>query len=304
MACMTVRAWLLAALLGASATPAWGWGPLGHRTIGAIADRLLSAQARAAVVRLLNHDPDATAAQAGRDPLEAVSTWADDIRGTPASRPSWHFDNIPACGAPSLSRHCPGGRCATVELERLIGVLRDPRAPPARRAVALKWVVHLVGDIHQPLHAADNADRGGNAVRVRLAGRRSWPRLTLHEAWDSTLVELALHTRNRRRPPHDIDALARRAERLLRARGQGTPISWARESNRLARTVAYRYPGFLCGRRPHRVVVLDSAYQRAAERVIREQLLLAGARLAALLDRILAPAPTAGLAPAPRTHGA
>ncbi len=304
MAHMTVRAWLLAALLGASAAPAWAWGALGHRTIGAVADRLLSAQAKAAVVTLLSHDPDETAAEAGRDPLEAVSTWADDIRGTPASHPSWHFDNIPACGAATLSGHCPDGRCATVELERMIGVLSDPSAPPARRAVALKWIVHLVGDIHQPLHAADNSDGGGNAVRVRLVGRRSWRRLTLHEAWDSTLVQLALHTRNRRRPPRDIDALARRAARLLRTHGVGTPSSWARESNRLARTVAYRYRGFLCGRRPHRVVVLDSAYQRAAERVIRGQLLLAGARLAALLDRILAPAPAAGLAPAPRTHGA
>jgi nuclease S1 len=170
-------------------------------------------------------------------------------------------------------------------------------AAAGRRAVALKWIVHLVGDIHQPLHAADNGDRGGNDVRVRLSGQRSGRSLTLHRVWDDQLVRLALHVRTARRPPRDIATLAHAAEHLLRSRGEGTPRSWALDANRLARTVAYRYPHFACGRVPHRVIVLDGAHQRRAETVVRAQLLLAGARLAELLNRIFAAAP----APARRT---
>ncbi len=279
----------LGALLLVCACPAWAWGPQGHRTVGAIADRLLDPRARAAVADLLQGDLDRDGNPSHRTTLEAVSTWADEIRGTPASHPSWHYDNRPVCGSASRAQYCPDGQCNTVQLERMIAVVAERSAAHRERNEALKWIVHLVGDIHQPLHAADNDDRGGNEVPVVLAGMRARRRLDLHEVWDDQLVRLALRTRSTRRPPSDIAALAAAARRLARARGEGTPESWARESNRLAREVAYRYPQFACHRTASAAVVLDADYQRAAERVVREQLLLAGARLAALLNRILAP---------------
>jgi S1/P1 Nuclease len=274
-------------LVWISTPSAWAWGPQGHRTIGAIADRLLNAHARAVVADLLQDDLDRYGRPSHRTTLEAVSTWADEIRGTAASHPSWHYDNIPVCGSQPRREYCPDGQCNTAQLERLSHIITDPRATRRERNEALKWVVHLVGDIHQPLHAADNDDRGGNEVAVALAGVRTRGKAELHGVWDNELVQLALGTKGHQRPPPDVAALASEAESLREARGQGTPRSWASESNRLARRVAYHYVEFACHALPNHIVVLDAQYQRAAAQVVHDQLLLAGARLAALLNQDL-----------------
>ena len=284
----------LAASLLLAAQAALAWGPQGHRTTGAIADRLLTPRAHAAVLQLLEDDRDKFGNPSGRTTLEAVSEWADELHGTAAARSTWHYDDVPICGSEEKARYCHDGQCNTEQLERLIGVLGDAHAPTRERNEALKWVVHLVGDIHQPLHAADNGDHGGNLVLVVLEGVHTRGRENLHRAWDGDLVQLALHARNRQQPPRDIDALADEAANLEREVGQGTPDGWARESNNLARNVAYHYAGFACNSLRTGVVVLDAAYLDDAEVVVRERLLLAGARLANLLNKTLAPEPAAG----------
>ena len=284
----------LAAILVLTVPGALAWGPQGHRTIGAIADRLLTPGAHATVLQLLADDQDKFGNPSGRTTLESVSEWADELHGTPAARPAWHYDDVPICGSEEKARYCHDGQCNTEQLERLIGVLGDAHAPTRERNEALKWVVHLVGDIHQPLHAADNGDHGGNLVLVVLEGVHTRGRENLHRAWDGDLVQLALHARNRQQPPRDIDALADEAANLEREVGQGTPDGWARESNNLARNVAYHYAGFACNSLRTGVVVLDAAYLDDAEVVVRERLLLAGARLANLLNKTLAPEPAAG----------
>ncbi|HXY97177.1 MAG TPA: S1/P1 nuclease [Steroidobacteraceae bacterium] len=263
------------------------WGPQGHRTVGAIADRLLTPAARAEVATLLAADLDKFDNPSGRSTLESVAVWADEIRGTPADRPRWHYDDVPVCGSAPRDSYCAGGECNSAQLERLTLVLADRHAELRARNEALKWIVHLVGDIHQPLHAADNGDQGGNRVRVALEGVHTRGRLSLHRAWDSELVTLALKTRSHQQPPRDIDALAREAGKLTAEAGQGTPSEWASQSNHLARNVAYQYPGFACGSVPAGVVVLDRDYQREAEAIVRERLLLAGGRLANLLNETL-----------------
>jgi hypothetical protein len=263
------------------------WGPQGHRTVGAIADRLLTPRARAVVLRLLADDRDKFGNASGRTTLEEVSVWSDEIYGTAAAHPHWHYDNAPVCGPVVIAAVCPDGDCASEQLKRLISVMADPQAAPRARNEALKWVVHLVGDLHQPLHAADDGDRGGNAVQVALAGLRTRGRESLHRAWDNDFVQLALQARNRQQPPGDVDTLASAAQTLLGAAGEGNPDSWASESNNLARNVAYRYPGFACGAPPPTIVVLDQAYVTSAAALVRERLLLAGARLANLLNRRL-----------------
>jgi len=279
----------LAAALMLSAPAALAWGPQGHRTIGAIADRLLAPATHAAVLEILADDRDKFGNPSGRTTLEAVSDWADEIRATAADRPAWHYDDIPICGSGDKARYCPDGQCNTAQLERLTVVLGNTRAAARERDEALKWIVHLLGDIHQPLHAADNADQGGNLVPVALEGVRTRGRESLHRAWDSDLEQLALHSRRKQQPPRDIEALAAEAHNLEREVGRGTPASWARESNNLARNVAYHYPGFACNRIPPGIVVLDAAYLQDAEFVVRERLLLAGARLATLLNQTLSP---------------
>lgn len=282
---------VLVALTAFPVAPLWAWGPQGHRIVGAIADRLLDSEARAAVAGLLAHDLDKFGNPSGRTTLESVSVWADEIRDTPASHPRWHYDNLPVCGPTARPRRCSDDECNTAQLHRLVAVLADARAAPRECNEALKWVVHLVGDIHQPLHAADNSDRGGNDVRVALAGIRTHGRLSLHGAWDNELVQLGLHARSRQRPPAGIAALTAEARALGGRVGQGSPDSWALESNQLARRVAYAFAGFACNAVPPGIVILDDSYQARAERVVRERLLLAGARLATLLNQTLAPAP-------------
>ena len=277
--------WLL--LILAHAPLALAWGPQGHRTVGAIADRLLTPRARAVVLRLLADDRDKFGNASGRTTLEEVSVWSDEIYGTAAAHPHWHYDNAPVCGPVVIAAVCPDGDCASEQLKRLISVMADPQAAPRARNEALKWVVHLVGDLHQPLHAADNGDRGGNAVQVALAGLRTRGRESLHRAWDNDFVKLALQARNRQQPPADVDTLASAAQTLLGEAGEGNPDSWASESNNLARNVAYRYPGFACRAPPPTIVVLDQAYVTSAAALVRERLLLAGARLANLLNRRL-----------------
>jgi hypothetical protein len=281
------RAAALLLIASACAPGAWAWGPQGHRTVGAIADRLLTPRARAVVAELLVGDLDKYGNPSGRTTLEAVSVWADELTGTQAAHPSWHYVNTPVCGSEPKERYCRDGECVTAELPRLIGVLADPHAPLRERNEALKWVVHLVGDIHQPLHAASNDDRGGNLVQVALAGVRTRGRLNLHRAWDTELVQQALHSRSRQQPPRDIDALASEARGLVNEAGQESPDQWAFESNNLARNVAYHYPGFACNTVPQNIVVLDAAYQQEAEAIVRERLLLAGGRLANLLNSTL-----------------
>lgn len=262
--------------------------------MGAIADRLLTPQAHAVLAELLADDRDKFGNPSGRTTLEAVSNWADELHGTPAARARWHYDDVPICGSSGLARYCPDGQCNTEQLKRLIGVLADTRAAPRERNEALKWIVHLVGDIHQPLHAADNDDRGGNLVQVTLQGVKTRGRENLHRAWDNDLVKLALHAHNRQQPPRDIDALAPEAQSLTAKVGEGSPDSWAVESNNLARNVAYRYPGFACNQVPEGTVILDEAYQQQAVVVVRERLLLAGGRLAALLNQTLTGAAPGG----------
>ena len=216
---------LLIALIGA--TRVLAWGPQGHRTTGAIADQLLTPQAHAVVTQLLAGDLDKFGNPSGRATLEAVSVWADEIRGTPDWHAAWHYDDGPVCGRLYKASYCPDGQCNSVQLQRLIGVLGNRRAALAERNEALKWVVHLVGDLHQPLHASNNADRGGNDVQVALQGVRTRGRLNLHRAWDSELVQLAFKVSNRQQPPANIAALAAEAQTLLREAGQGTPAGTA-----------------------------------------------------------------------------
>ena len=268
------------------------WGPLGHRAVGAVADALLTPGARAEVARLLADDRDRDGRPSGRTTLAEVSLWADEVRGTAADRPTWHYDNMPVCGAiPSDQAWCSQQQCASARLEPLLAQLADRNRSTTQRREALKWIAHLVGDLHQPLHAADYA-QGGNLIHVELAGRSSSTPWTLHAAWDVRFVAAALHAGTAQRPPQSaLRSLIARARRLSKQEREAPVSQWLAESNRLARQVAFDYPQFACQRSPGQSsapVRLSTDYQRLAQRVITVQLALAGARLATVLNRTLA----------------
>ncbi len=254
---------------------AHGWGRQGHAFIGHVADLNLTPAAHAAVQSLLANDLNADQQLSGRKTLADIANWADEIRATPEGRheSSWHYRDIPVCD--QRPGPCPEGHCIDEVLHHMIQVLGDNHASQRARNEALKWVVHLVGDMHQPLHVSDHDDHGGNRVKVRLLEPHDRI-INLHQAWDTELVSLALQEApvDTQLPAHFIP---------------GTPDDWLRQSHQIGVNVVYGdLPGFACGHPLSEPVLLDDHYLQHALPVIRQQLQLAGFRLAALLNQILA----------------
>ncbi|HUL94178.1 MAG TPA: S1/P1 nuclease [Burkholderiales bacterium] len=275
-------------VLFALSAPAFAWGPEGHRVVGDIASRYLSARAQAQISELLRNDRLAGGEPSGRRTLGEIANWADEIKDFEwgKRRSSWHYDDIPLCGAAGYAVYCRGGRCASAQLARQIEVLGDPRARPRARNEALKWVVHLIGDIHQPLHAANRGDRGGNLVRVSFFGERDNPpygSLNLHAIWDMHL--LSRLTAERGGEPALVAEPIGDIERS--AWEQGSISEWIAESHALARDRAYAPLVASCGERIAGVVELGEAYYAGAAPVVDLQIRKAGVRLARVLNDVL-----------------
>ncbi|MEO5826416.1 MAG: S1/P1 nuclease [Gemmatimonadales bacterium] len=237
------------------------WGELGHRTVARTAELQLSGHARRAARKLL-----------GGQSLAEVSTWADQIREQRPATGPWHYVNIPIWESRYRPDFCPKAGCVIGTLETQQKILADRSAIRADRAEALRWVIHLVGDLHAPLHAGDRGDRGGNDLRVDLGGRQT----NLHAAWDSGLLNVM-----RRREEELVQMLVHRIERrgdLAQLRA-GTVTDWAMESHDRARDVVY---GLLAP-----TLTLDTAYRIWAAPVIEDQLLRASVRLACLVEQAL-----------------
>jgi hypothetical protein len=157
--------------------------------------------------------------------------------------------------------------------EQFLAVLKDPKADQATKAEALKFVIHFVGDMHQPLHDEDNADKGGNDRHVILDGHPD----NLHWVWDTGLIE---------RIDRNPQALAAELERRITNQDRATWVKgsiedWVMEGHRLAQTIAY---GDLGSDNP---AVIGPEYERQADPIIELQLQKAGVRLAYLLNATL-----------------
>lgn len=261
-----VAAALTAALALCLATPqAHAWGELGHRVVGHLAEARLSPAARAEVARLLAGEAEPT--------LAGVANWADRLRDTPpADDPelgrrtsTWHYVNLAEDGCHyDAARDCPDGNCVVGAIERQVAILRDRTQPTEARARALKFVVHFVGDVHQPLHAGYARDKGGNDFQVQFGGEGS----NLHRVWDSGLLRASGHTED-----DLVSQLRARAARVA----QATPAAWAEASCRVV-----VQDGFYPARR-----TLDAAYSQAWMPTARTQLHAAGWRLAEVLESAL-----------------
>jgi hypothetical protein len=237
-----------------------GWGPEGHRLTARLAELHLEPQAAAAVAEILGP---------GRR-LPDIANRADEVRN--AQTAPWHFVNIPHhAAAYEPGRDCPRGDCIIAAIERFAQELADPNLRPEARFDALHNTVHFVGDLHQPLHCINRNDRGGNDLPVIFLGRRG----NLHLVWDT---ELLRHLRSR--PELQFDGLRRVSAANRRAWAEGTPETWALESHRLARSVAYGFGD--AG--THTDVVLTSAYAQRAAPVLAQQLQKAGIRMATVLN--------------------
>jgi hypothetical protein len=118
--------------------------------------------------------------------LDSVASWADDYRRDHPETGPWHYINIPLAESKiDMARECPNRDCVIGKTEQFLAVLRDPKADRAAKAEALKYVVHFVGDLHQPLHDEDDGDKGGNTRHVLFDGHPD----NLHWIWDTGLLE-------------------------------------------------------------------------------------------------------------------
>ena len=214
-------------------------------------------------------------------------------QGSPPTRNQspWHYDDIPVCEtAPPFD--CANGNCATAAIERAERTLRNRRATDQARVRALARLIHFIGDIHQPLHAADNGDRGGNEDRVIYLGQATYRTQdgssrpnNLHGVWDTPLLAAALGTDQ----SASRDEIVREIERHAGAWAQGNAHDWAAESHRIVVDFIYvRWPEPLrCGRPASVPVIVDQAYVDAAAPIIREQIARASVRLTVVLERAL-----------------
>ena len=174
-----MRIRLLAALAAAAAlcpSPAFAWGKTGHRVVAAIADTQLSGLARAQVEQILGPG----------ESLDEAANWPDEMRSAPGAfwqktATPWHYVTLNGI----IYDHAPTEGDALEALARFSKTLRDPNASREDRQTALRFIVHLVGDLHQPLHVGKCCDRGGNDVKVSWFGKPT----NLHAVWDSQLVE-------------------------------------------------------------------------------------------------------------------
>jgi len=243
---------------------AWSWGPLGHRVASKIAEVHLSPAARSAVRDLLG--PGVM--------LADVANWADEQADFRESLP-WHYVNVPIAESRYNPKFCQPGGCVVGKIEDFTNVLRDPKQPRPAKQQALKFLIHFIEDLHQPLHVGDTGSRGGNLIQVRFFGEDS----NLHKVWDSQIMEH--HSRNEQVWLWELTGLA--TPRMVAEWSKGTPEDWATESLADAK-LAYRTPGGKALLKPG--ARLGKDYCNFALPVIQEQLAKAGVRVAAELNAV------------------
>jgi hypothetical protein len=263
------------------------WSPQGHRLVASVAASHLSPLARQNVSWLL-----------GRESLADVAVWADEYLLGNNQTSFWHYVNIPLDATSyDRDRNCPrqpavsagsrGDRWRDCVVDRILynqERLANAALDRTDRAIALKFLVHLIGDLHQPFHAL-GVERGGNGIPVSVFGAAGCSYedgtphpCNLHSVCDTTLVA---HRRlSDRQYLAALEALVK--QQRLDAREPGSPVDWAMESHALAKAGLLPANG-----------IVDEAYFRARISMIDERLALGGLRLAAWLNRSLVDAPPA-----------
>jgi S1/P1 Nuclease len=211
-----MRHLLLAILLAFTATNAYAWGQIGHRVTGAIAEPLLTRKAKAQIAAII-----------GNETLAEASTWADEMRSSPepfwqTTANPWHYVTVPP-GKTYQEVGAPPEGDAYTALKRFEATLKSPTATKEEKQLALRFTVHLIGDLHQPLHVGNGADRGGNDRKVTFGRDET----NLHAVWDGTLVD-----RQQLSYTEMTAFLSRRiTPQMLRDNNQTDPLVWIGESS-------------------------------------------------------------------------
>lgn len=278
LCCM--RKFIVALLLAATTTPAWGWGSEGHRIVALVATDHLTPTARKNVKALL-----------GAETLADIASWPDAYRPLETQTASWHYVDLPAgettydrdrdCPAqPGVKKGTANDKWRDCAVDRILFFedrLADAKLDPPDRATALKYLVHFIGDLHQPFHAS-GVERGGNGIPVTEFGSDKCGSYTcnLHSVWDSGLIQ------HRNLTESQYTALLERSIRKSNpVLGEDDPAQWASQSKILSDAALVPKNSDI-----------DEAYFVKQIPIVDQQLELAGLRLASVLNGILTAAPT------------
>jgi hypothetical protein len=263
---MNKKQFLFLCTLFVTAIALISWGVTGHRTIGRIAANHLSPQASAAVRELL-----------GNETLAEASTWPDEVRSQPEYKHTgpWHYINLPlGLSEPDFEKTVKGMTqenvySALLQQERVLGSTASSKE---QKIEALKFIVHFIGDLHQPMHVSREEDKGGNTIQVNYSGVGT----NLHALWDSKLLDhLGL----------DDQQLAQKVDQVSAAQvtaWQNDPlIKWIWESYEISSKL-YAEIDAMNGRS------IDDSYYQAHIQIVQQRIEMAGVRLAGVLNRIFA----------------
>lgn len=252
-----MKRWFVAFAMASAVSMAHAWGSKGHQIIAAIAQSNLQPAAAKEIERLLAQESGAT--------LVSISTWADEHR-SPATA-AWHYINFPkgVCQY-EQERDCPDGKCVVEAIRKQTSSLQFD-VNDEKRLTALKYLVHLVGDVHQPLHAGWGEDRGGNSYQLQAFMRGS----NLHAWWDTGMIRYV--------EEHEGPLLPTlQAKKFPSVSKDWKPETAAVESCRIV-----DQQGFYLGR------LVDVDYINKHRDTLGQRLHTAGMRLAALLNKVLQP---------------
>ncbi|HKT47599.1 MAG TPA: S1/P1 nuclease [Candidatus Acidoferrales bacterium] len=311
------RALLVLCVVAVCAGPgiprAKAWGCKGHQTVAYLAEKHLTPEAKQFIVKLLTDNPidpslKRYCGNALSDVMADAATWADDYRDLDKTvnkehpTAEWHYIDIPLnAPAGEVEQFCTPTGCVTQAITQQLAVLKDKNASATQRANAARFLIHFVGDIHQPLHSSDNKDRGGNCVPLKYLRRN--PHLyhgsyspNLHHIWDTEMVEADMQGADPEEFAGTLDGeFAASVEDWQKG---GVQVDeWAQEGHQYAIDTAY---GAFAVKIPvqtgsptctavekkllNKHITASAAYVDAATPVVEERLAQAGVRLAMVLN--------------------
>jgi len=313
-----IFACLLVSAIMSLPAPARAWGCEGHQVVALLAEKHLSPHAFAMAKKILAEGPidpslSRYCKEGGTDPMADASTWPDDIRSLRPETAPWHYVDIPlGTTRRDVEKFCdPKESCVTRAITDQLAILRSADSDPRMRADALRFLIHFVGDLHQPLHAITNNDQGGNCVPVAFFD--ALPQLrnpqsesyapNLHGVWDTNILAKATDGKTVDQVASDLDrSFQKKVARWQK--GSANVDDWAWESYQLATKKVYgklpvRVPAEAaqevktCADDNHvstRMLQLNERltgpYQAMAAPIVRVRLAEAGARLAVLLNQL------------------
>jgi hypothetical protein len=275
----------LTALLLAS--PAGAYWEYGHQTIAQIAWANIKPATRTRILALLRQQQLLGTPECKAGTIDDAAVWADCIKGIKNPdgtrkfdyTSAWHYQDVNICQPFDLIEACKDDNCVSAQIVRDAKILADRGAPAADRVRALVFLIHFVGDLHQPLHAGEKGDKGGNDVKADY-GTYTASRLNLHSVWDGYLAERAIST---------APSLVRRYPVSERTRiAAGSVTDWSRESWQVARDATYATAvgGDPCGPTPTRARLDNATIDRLVP-TVRLEVERGGLRLARMLDQAL-----------------